>query len=150
MSEAIRLAEEGMTRGHGGPFGAVVVRRGKIVARGWNRVLVDNDPTAHAEITAIRKACKVLGKYHLDDCVLYISCEPCPMCLAAIHWARIGEIIFAANRKDAGAIGFIDDDLYRELCLPVEKRSLKVRHEGRETAVSIMQQWLELGQGHEY
>ena len=111
MAEALRLAEHGMKRGDGGPFGAVVVNNENIIGRGWNRVLSGNDPTAHAEITAIRDACTNTNSYWLEGCRLYTSCEPCPMCLAAIYWARITEIIFAATRLDAERIGFIDGEL---------------------------------------
>ena len=113
MREAIKLATEGMHRGRGGPFGCVVVRRGKIVARGNNRVTSTNDPTAHAEVTAIREACKALNTFQLDDCELYTSCEPCPMCLAAIYWARIPTIYYGNTRGDAAAIGFDDDFIYQ-------------------------------------
>jgi len=141
MKEAIRLSEEGMRRGDGGPFGAVIVRDGEIIARGWNRVLVSNDPSAHAEISAIRNACRRLGSYHLEGCSIYVNCEPCPMCLGAIHWSGIDELIFAAGRDDAERIGFQDAELYRELCRPEAQRSLKVRRENAAAAVDIMLQW---------
>lgn len=150
MAEAIRLAENGMKRGEGGPFGAVIVQHKQIIGRGWNKVLADNDPTAHAEITAIRDACRTLGRYWLQDCRMYISCEPCPMCLAAIYWARIKEVIFAATRKDAERIGFIDAELYREICLPAEKRTVPVRCEGRDSAIKIMKTWPILASNRTY
>src|ERR1700688_2653300 len=110
MRAAIRLSLTKMRANCGGPFGAVVVRKGKIVGRGWNRVTSTNDPTAHAEVTAIRDACKRLKTFQLDDCELYTSCEPCPMCLAAIYWARLKKVFYANTRKDAAKIHF-DDDL---------------------------------------
>ena len=105
MREAIRLGEDAMRANRGGPFGCVVVRKGRIVARGENRVTSGNDPTAHAEVTAIREACRSLGVFRLDDCELYTSCEPCPMCLAAIYWARIPRVYYGNTRADAAAIG---------------------------------------------
>jgi len=150
MAEAIRIAEHGMHRIDGGPFGAVVVKEEKIIGRGWNKVLSSNDPTAHAEITAIRDACTTTDSYWLEGCRIYISCEPCPMCLAAIYWARIDQIIFAATRLDAEQIGFIDGELYREICAPVDERSLQIRREGRDAAVDIMQKWPTLSGHREY
>lgn len=137
MREAIKLAEEGMHGGRGGPFGCVVVRQGEIVGRGQNRVTSTNDPTAHAEVTAIRDACANLKTFQLTDCELYTSCEPCPMCLSAIYWARIPQIFFANTRQDAAEIGFDDDFIYRQIPLPLEKRAIKIgqilREEGLET-----------------
>src|SRR3954462_6117886 len=124
MREAIKEAEAGLRSGRGGPFGCVVVRGGNVVARGNNRVTSENDPTAHAEVTAIREACKKLGKFSLEDCELYTSCEPCPMCLAAIYWARIPSVFYANTRADAAAIGFDDDFIYQQIPLPVDQRSL--------------------------
>ena len=118
MREAIRLAEEGVRSNRGGPFGCVVVRQGQIVARGTNRVTSTNDPTAHAEVTAIREACRELGTFKLADCELFTSCEPCPMCLAAIYWAHIPQVYYANTRTDAAAIGFDDDFIYRQIPLP--------------------------------
>ena len=119
MRSAIRLSFQKMRKNHGGPFGAVIVRKGKVVGRGWNRVTSSNDPTAHAEVTAIRGACKTLSTFQLSDCELYTSCEPCPMCLAAIYWSRLGKIYYANTRKDAAAIEFDDEFLYREVALPI-------------------------------
>src|SRR5208337_1184892 len=113
MRAAIRLSLQKMRRNDGGPFGAVVVRRGKIVGRGWNRVITANDPTAHAEVMAIREACHRLKTFRLDDCELYASCEPCPMCLAAIYWARLKKIYYANTRRDAARIEFDDAFIYR-------------------------------------
>jgi len=124
MAEAIRLATENVTSGRGGPFGAVIVRDGEIVARGANQVTASNDPTAHAEVTAIRNACAALGTYVLERCIVYTSCEPCPMCLAAIYWARCEAIFYGNCAADAAKIGFDDQFLYQELCKPLSERSL--------------------------
>jgi guanine deaminase len=124
MREAIQLAERAVRSGTGGPFGAVVVRRGKIVGRGQNMVLATNDPTAHAEVNAIRAACARLRRFRLDDCELYTSCEPCPMCLAAIQWARLRRVHYAATRHDAARAGFDDARFYREVTVPM-KQSLR-------------------------
>src|SRR5580658_3538887 len=112
MRAAIRLSLEKMRHNGGGPFGAVVVRKGKIIGRGWNRVTSANDPTAHGEIMAIRAACKRLKTFRLDDCELYTSCEPCPMCLAAIYWARLKKVYYSNTRRDAARIQFNDDLIY--------------------------------------
>src|SRR5947209_14391762 len=122
MREAIRLSIQKMHAGHGGPFGAVVVKGRKIVGRGWNRVTSSNDPTAHAEIVAIRDACKRLKTFLLDACDLYTSCEPCPMCLSALYWARVRRVYYSNTRKDAARIAFDDDFIYREVALPIRKR----------------------------
>jgi tRNA(Arg) A34 adenosine deaminase TadA len=141
MLEAIRLSRLKMRRGDGGPFGAVVVRHGKIIARGWNRVTSANDPTAHAEVTAIREACRKLQTFRLDDCALYASCEPCPMCLAAIYWARIGRIFYAGARRDAAAVGFGDDLIGRELARPVSRRKIPTRQLLRGEALKVFKEW---------
>ncbi len=150
MSEAVRLSEHGMCRGDGGPFGAVIVREGKIIGKGWNKVLAANDPTAHAEITAIRDACRATSSYRLEDCTIYVNCEPCPMCLAAIYWAGIEKIVFAASREDAEQIGFIDAELYREICRPDQQRSMRTGREDKKTALKIMQQWPTLDGRRDY
>src|SRR3954467_9707801 len=124
MRAAIRLSLSKMRANCGGPFGAVVVRKGKIVGRGWNQVTSAHDPTAHAEITAIRDACRRLKTFQLDDCELYTSCEPCPMCLAAIYWARLKKGYYGNPRKDAAAIEFDDDLIYREVAAPIAKRKI--------------------------
>lgn len=122
MREAIRLSKEKMEAGFGGPFGAVIVRNNEIIARGFNNVLTSNDPTAHAEVDAIRKACQALGDFQLTDCELYTSCEPCPMCLGAIYWARLKKVYFGNTRQDAAAIGFDDNFIYNEINLmPAER-----------------------------
>ncbi len=141
MREAIRLSREKMRRNAGGPFGAIIVRRGKIVGRGWNRVTSANDPTAHAEIMAIRKACRCLKTFRLDDCELYTSCEPCPMCLAAGYWARLRKIYYANTRRDAAKIGFDDSWLYRELALPVSRRKIPMKQLLRKDALEVFTEW---------
>ncbi len=143
MRAAIRLALEKMRRGEGGPFGAVVVRRGKIVGRGWNRVTSTNDPTAHAEIAAIRDASQRLKTFRLDDCEIYASCEPCPMCLAAIYWARIGGIFHAGARHDAADAGFDDDLIGRDMARPVSRRKIPMRQLLRGEALKIFKEWRE-------
>ena len=141
MRAAIRLSREKMRRNDGGPFGAVVVRRGKIVGRGWNRVTSTNDPTAHAEIMAIRDACRRLKTFQLDGCELYASCEPCPMCLAAIYWARLGKIFYANTRRDAAAIGFDDDLIYREVSRPLSRRKVLMQQLLRKDALKVFAEW---------
>lgn len=141
MSEAIRLSRVKMQAGQGGPFGAVLVRRGQIISRGWNQVLASNDPTAHAEVMAIRAACRKLRRFHLADCELYTSCEPCPMCLAAIYWAQLRRVYFANTRRDAARIGFSDDLIYREISRPLPKRRIPMRPLMRAEAAPAFQAW---------
>jgi len=141
MREAIRLSLREVRCGQGGPFGAVVVRDGKVVGRGTNRVTPNNDPTAHAEIVAIRAACKRLETFKLDGCDLYTSCEPCPMCLAAIYWARLRNVFYANTRKDAGMIGFDDDLIYREVALPIGRRKLRMKQLLRAEALVTFADW---------
>ncbi|HEY3757057.1 MAG TPA: nucleoside deaminase [Opitutaceae bacterium] len=141
MQEAIRLSEEGVRQNRGGPFGCVIVRRGEIVGRGNNQVTSTNDPTAHAEVTAIRDACRQLDTFQLTDCVLYTSCEPCPMCLSAIYWARIPEVYFGNTRADAAAIGFDDDFIYQQVPLAPEKRTIHMRPLLRENARGAFEEW---------
>lgn len=141
MEEAIRLAEEAMRKGRGGPFGAVIVKNDEIVGRGQNRVLLRNDPTAHAEVEAIRDASKHLHNYELQDCTIYTSCEPCPMCLGAIYWARLERVFYAADRKDAGAIGFDDQFIYQELKKPINKRKIELLPMHREYALELFEEW---------
>ena len=124
LSEAIRLSLEAVHNGIGGPFGAVIVKENEIIGRGCNQVTSTKDPTAHAEIVAIREACKRLGSFHLKGCELYSSCEPCPMCLAAIYWARIDRVFYALSRRQAAEIGFADDYISQELSLPLVQRQL--------------------------
>lgn len=141
MREAIRLSIQMMRRAKGGPFGAVVVRNGKVVGRGSNQVTSANDPTAHAEIVAIREACKRLKTFQLDDCDLYTSCEPCPMCLSAIYWARLANVFYANTRKDAAKINFDDDFIYREVALPIRKRTLKMKQLLHDEALAAFTEW---------
>ena len=141
MREAIRLSIQMMRRGKGGPFGAVVVRNGKVVGRGSNQVTSTNDPTAHAEILAIREACKLLKTFQLDDCDLYTSCEPCPMCLSAIYWARLGHVFYGNTRQDAARIDFDDEFIYREVALPIGKRTLKMKQLLHDEALAAFVEW---------
>lgn len=141
MREAIAMAEEGMRANRGGPFGCVIVRSGKIISRGNNRVTSINDPTAHAEVTAIREACAALGAFELADCELYTSCEPCPMCLAAIYWARIPTVFYGNTRSDAASIGFDDDFIYRQIPLPPHQRTVAMKPLLREAAQATFQAW---------
>lgn len=141
MREAIRISIAKMRGNHGGPFGAIVVRHGKIVGRGWNRVTSTNDPTAHAEIVALRDACRRLRSFHLNDCELYTSCEPCPMCLAAIYWARLKCVYYANTRRDAAVIDFDDDLIYREIVRPVSRRSIPMRQLLRKEALAAFAEW---------
>ena len=142
MAEAIRLARNGLRRGAGGPFGAVVVRDGVIIGRGWNRVVQTHDPTAHAEVVAIRHACATLGHFHLQGCELYTSCEPCPMCLAAIYWARLDRVRYANSRRDAAAIGFADADIYAEFAKPKRRRTIPCLHLRSAPAKALFADWL--------
>ncbi|MBN1910952.1 MAG: nucleoside deaminase [Pirellulales bacterium] len=141
LREAIQLSMEKMLAGEGGPFGAVVARGGEIVGRGWNQVTSSLDPTAHAEIVAIREACRRLGSFSLEGCEIYSSCEPCPMCLAAIHWARLDRIHYAATRDDAAAAGFDDSRLYDQLVLPPAARELPMVQSLRDEALPAMDAW---------
>ena len=140
MREAIRLSRESITKG-GGPFGAVIVRNGEVIAAASNSVVPDNDPTAHAEVNCIREACRKLGTIDLSDCVIYTSCEPCPMCLGAIYWAHIGKIYYANTRKDAEAIGFDDNFIYEELDRPLKNRVKPIIHLSRNEAIKVFEEW---------
>ena len=149
MREAIRLANESVKNG-GGPFGAVVVKDGEIVAGSANSVTVDNDPTAHAEVNAIRKACRKLGTFDLTGCTIYPSCEPCPMCLGAIYWAHIERIYYGNNRKDAREIDFADDFIYDEMDKPLENRSVPIIPMLRDEALETFRLWSEKTDKVEY
>ncbi|WP_219641032.1 nucleoside deaminase [Cohnella sp. CFH 77786] len=127
MKEAVRLAAENVTSSHGGPFGAIVVKDGKIIGRGRNEVTCSNDPTAHAEVQAIREACRHLNSFQLTGCEIYTSCEPCPMCIGAIYWARPDAVYYACTKEDAAAIGFDDRFIYEEIALPMEQRSIRMK-----------------------
>jgi len=150
MLRAIELARQGMDSNSGGPFGAVVVKEGKVIGEGSNLVTSTNDPTAHAEIVAVRNACQKLGSFQLDGCIIYTSCEPCPMCLAAIYWARPEKIIFGCTRQDAADIGFDDDFLYGELNKRIEERKLPMISLMREKSLSVFQKWSEKADKTEY
>jgi guanine deaminase len=145
MEEAIRLAAENNKSGNGGPFGAVIVKDGKIIARGRNEVTTSNDPTAHAEVVAIREACNALGSFQLDGCEIYSSCEPCPMCLGAIYWARPAKIYFAATRADAAAAGFDDSLIYHELALDYHQRLIPCAQIMHHEALHVFHSWLANG-----
>ena len=143
MEQAIALATENVTSGRGGPFGAVIVRDGKVLASGANMVTAGNDPTAHAEITAIRRACAVLGTFRLEGCEIYTSCEPCPMCLAAIYWSHCSAIFYGNTAADAAQAGFDDAFLYDEVKKPVEERRIPTINLMREKAISSFEAWRE-------
>ncbi|WP_088655697.1 nucleoside deaminase [Geofilum rhodophaeum] len=149
MRTAIGLANDNIEKG-GGPFGAVVVHQGEIVGRGANEVTLQNDPTAHAEVLAIRNAAQTLGHYDLSDCVLYTSCEPCPMCLGAIYWSRIKTVYYGNNRKDAAEAGFDDDFIYRELELPMAQRSILMQPLLGEEALDNFKRWTKKEDKTEY
>jgi len=142
LREAIALAREGMQSGLGGPFGALVVRDGEVIGRGQNRVTSTMDPTAHAEVVAIREACRHLGHFQLEGCILYSSCEPCPMCLGAIYWARPDRVYYAGSREDAAAAGFDDDLIYRELPLPPAERRIPMHSMLGEEARALFEEWI--------
>ncbi len=141
MDRAIELSREGMTKGEGGPFGAVIVRDGEVIAEGNNRVLVTNDPTNHAEVVAIRRATEKLGRFDLSDCELYTSCEPCPMCLGAIYWARPKKVYYANTKHDAAEIDFDDQFIYDELKLPTEDRKINFEHTPDDKAKLVFSDW---------
>jgi len=143
MAEAIKLSLKMMRANKGGPFGAVVVKGDVIIAKGFNRVTSTNDPTAHAEIVAIRKACQKLKTFQLTGCELYTSCEPCPMCLGAIYWARLDKIYYANTEKDAARIGFDDHFIYQEFERPLNKRRLPIKQMMREEALQVFKEWEE-------
>lgn len=143
MKEAIRLAVENVETGKGGPFGAVIVKDGKIIATGVNEVTANNDPTAHAEVVAIRNACKVLNAFQLEGCEIYCSCEPCPMCLGAIYWARPDKIYFACSRTDAAEINFDDEFIYKELNKPLSDRSIPTQQLMRVEGKVAFKKWME-------
>ncbi|GAB2543607.1 nucleoside deaminase [Spirosoma aerophilum] len=141
LREAIQLAREGMTTDQGGPFGAVIVRDGEIVGKGFNMVTSTNDPTAHAEVVAIRDACRNLGTFQLDGCTLYASCEPCPMCLGAIYWARPIRVVYAAQHTDAANAGFDDQFIYEEIDKHHEHRHIPMHQLLRDEAEAVFREW---------
>lgn len=139
-----------MNSNNGGPFGALVVKNGKILAEAFNEVTSSNDPTAHAEILAIRRACEELNSFQLDGCTIYASCEPCPMCLGAIYWARPERVVYACSRNDAKSIGFDDDFIYRELELPVHRRSIVFEQKFSDDGLAVLSHWIEKEDKTEY
>ncbi len=143
MARAIALSIENVTQGKGGPFGCVVVRNGRIIAEGANQVTATNDPTAHAEIVAIRKACQALGTFQLDGCEIYTSCEPCPMCLGAIYWARPSKLYFASTAEDAARVGFDDRFIYEQLEVDYDKRTIPAEQMMRKEAAKAFVLWRE-------
>ena len=142
MREAIRLADESVKHG-GGPFGAVIVKDGEIIAGSSNSVTIDHDPTAHAEVNTIRQACQKLGTFDLSGCTIYTSCEPCPMCLGAIYWANIDRIFYGNTRKDARDIDFADDFIYEELDRPLDERTVPIINMLRDEALNSFRLWTE-------
>lgn len=143
MKRAIEMARKGMNANAGGPFGCVIVKDDTIIAEEHNKVTSTNDPTAHAEIVAIRKACDKMGSFQLDDCILYTSCEPCPMCFGAIYWARPKMVFFACTKKDAANVDFDDQFIYDELEKDIEDRNIKFVRMMRKEAVSVFREWAE-------
>jgi guanine deaminase len=141
MARAIQLSLENVRSGRGGPFGAVVVKKGAIIGEGANQVTSTNDPTAHAEVLAIREACKRLGSFSLEGCEVYASCEPCPMCLGAIYWARVARIYFANAAEDASKIGFDDSVIYREIAQPHSQRKIPMLQLMRNEALAVFRAW---------
>jgi tRNA(Arg) A34 adenosine deaminase TadA len=144
MQRAIALARQGMNSGAGGPFGAVIVKGGVIVGEGWNRVIATHDPTAHGEVTAIRDACERLGTFSLADCEIYTTGQPCPMCLGAIHWARIARIYYGFGIEDAAATGFDDTEFFRQMNLPPEERRIPSQELCRDEALDLAAEYLRL------
>lgn len=141
MKRAIEISIDKMRENTGGPFGCVITKNEKIVAKGWNEVTSTNDPTAHAEIQAIRKACKKLNTFQLDDCIIYSSCEPCPMCLSAIYWARPKKVFYANSREDAQQIGFDDNFIYKDLFKAPNDRKYKMQQILRDSAIKAFKEW---------
>ena len=150
LKRAIDLSREHMDDGAGGPFGAVIVRDGKVLAEGWNQVTSAKDPTAHAEVTAIRRACQAVGDFALEGATLYTSCEPCPMCLASAYWARVSRIVYANTRQDAAGIGFDDSLIYDEIPKPVPERLIPTLHAPSPEARAIFAEWLRKADRVEY
>ncbi|WP_417603363.1 nucleoside deaminase [Owenweeksia hongkongensis] len=138
---AIEFSQKGMDSGSGGPFGCVIVKDGEVIGHGYNQVTSTNDPTAHAEIVAIRNACKAIDSFQLEGCVVYTSCEPCPMCLGAIYWARPDKLVYACSRQDAASIGFDDDFIYQEIPLQSSERKIKTEQLLQEEGVKVMELW---------
>jgi guanine deaminase len=145
LQQAIELARQGIEEGMGGPFGCVIVKEGKVIGKGCNRVTSTNDPTAHAEVVAIRDACRHLGDYQLRDCDVYTSCEPCPMCLGALYWARPRRVLFAATRHEAAEAGFDDALIYHEINVSPQERKIPFEYEFLPEAAALFTLWKEKG-----
>lgn len=145
MQHAIALSRKGMENGDGGPFGAIVVKGDEIIGEGWNQVLCNMDPTAHAEVMAIREACKKLGNFQLHDCEIYTSCEPCPMCLGAIYWARPQRVYYANSKEDAADIAFDDSFIYREIKIPNDQKKIPLIALPDKEALEVFRLWKEKG-----
>lgn len=143
MEEAVFTAIKGMNNNEGGPFGCIIVKNGEIIGRGNNKVTSTNDPTAHAEVIAIRDACKNLDSFQLEGCEIYTSCEPCPMCLGAIYWARPDRVYYGSSQEDAASIGFDDAFIYKEIPLPYEERSIPFKQLARDIALKAFHEWSE-------
>ena len=143
LQQAIALAEDNVTSGQGGPYGAIVVKDNQLIAASGNKVTATLDPTAHAEIVAIRQACKILNDFQLHDCVLYTSCEPCPMCLGAIYWSRLAKVYYACSRFDAAAANFDDSFIYDEILVPPSQRSIAMLHLNLPNALTPFKLWTE-------
>jgi tRNA(Arg) A34 adenosine deaminase TadA len=141
MEKAVELAKQSVVSNQGGPFGAIVVKNGLIVGKGSNQVTSTNDPTAHAEVVAIREACRTLGTFQLDGCEIYTSCEPCPMCLGAIYWARPSKVYFACTKEDAASSGFDDQFIYDEIQIPLPERRIPFVQVGRDSALEAFRLW---------
>jgi tRNA(Arg) A34 adenosine deaminase TadA len=150
MLHAVNLSLQKMRSNEGGPFGAVIVKDGQVISEGWNQVTSSNDPTAHAEVMAIRKACTALDTFSLEGCEIYSSCEPCPMCLSAVYWARLDRLYFANSRDDAKAIGFDDAHIYEEVGKPVHERSIPTLHMHLPEAAAVFAEWHEKADKTEY
>ncbi len=141
MERAIELSRQGMQQGNGGPFGCVIVKNGEIIGEGYNMVVAGNDPTAHAEIVAIRQACQKLKTFQLDDCEIYASCEPCPMCLGAIYWARPKRVVYANTRLDAALIEFDDEFIYQQINTDMLQRQIPFIHQPHHLALQVFEDW---------
>jgi len=150
MLEAIKMADSGMNSGKGGPFGAIVVKNGKIIGKGNNQVTTSNDPTAHAEVVAIRDACKNINSFQLEGCEIYTSCEPCPMCLGAIYWARPKAVYYAADKSDAANAGFDDAFIYEEIATPINNRQIPMKQILQDKARLVFKAWIEKEDKVEY
>lgn len=150
MDIAIEFASDGIHNRRGGPFGAVVVKDGKIIGKGHNRVATDNDPTAHAEVVAIRDACKNLGNFQLSGCTLYTTCEPCPMCMGAIYWSRPKLVVYGSTKQDAAQSGFDDAFIYTEIAKPMKNRKIPFVQEFREGSMKLFEEWDKLDEKIEY